>query len=153
MDAYACTMARRVHTGLGMKHVGTAPYPLRCEQSITLRDGSGAQCRRYAHPRLGGLCVQHHRMGSTTLNEFGAPMTVRRSRSSRRGGVSVANYVLHVPERLVLPHGRALVTLCGRTTTQVNCTDVSDLSARHGGLDNEAVCRACRKAYRKVTFQ
>lgn len=38
-----------------------APMELRCYQTITLRDGSRAQCGRYAkHPD--GLCTQHHAM-------------------------------------------------------------------------------------------
>ena len=38
-----------------------APYGERCMATVTLKDGSLAQCGRYR--KLGILCLQHHRMG------------------------------------------------------------------------------------------
>jgi hypothetical protein len=72
--------------------------------------------------------------------------------SSRRGGVQATYYVLHIPEVLVLVRGRALLTLCGRTTTRVNCC----ASLREVDANSDAICRACSAAacsaaYRKIT--
>lgn len=39
-----------------------APRELRCEWTITLRDGSKAQCGRYRRLGARNLCTQHRKM-------------------------------------------------------------------------------------------
>lgn len=41
-----------------------APYEKRCQANVRLKDGSYAQCGRYA--KIDGLCKQHHKMCDVT---------------------------------------------------------------------------------------